>query len=156
MSLPIPDFDHLPLGSVADRIRALDLDQLDELIAHEHAHGDRLPVLEIMRSRREQLEQGAEPSSGGQDVHPETSSTSHGSPSTRRRPPSRGRPTATACARSPGAADRPPDEADRTGPPRPCAEGQSPRRIRQASVTSSVSRGTSTSSSRTITSGACS
>ncbi|MEJ2868598.1 hypothetical protein WCD74_12560 [Actinomycetospora sp. OC33-EN08] len=80
MSLPIPDFDHLPLGSVADRIRALDLDQLDQLIAHEQSMGNRLPVLEVMRARREQLEQGAEPSSGGQDVHPETGGTSHGSP----------------------------------------------------------------------------
>ena len=81
MTLPIPEFDHLPLGSVADRIRALDADQLDQLIAHEQAQGNRLPVLEIMRSRREQLADGAVPSGGAQDgLRPETGATSHGSP----------------------------------------------------------------------------
>lgn len=81
MTLPIPDFDHLPLGSVADRIRALDEDQLDELISYERAHGDRLPVLEVMRSRRRQLDDGATPSPGSQDgPHPETGQSPHRSP----------------------------------------------------------------------------
>ena len=81
MTLPIPDFDHLPLGSVADRIRALDPDQLEQLIAHEEGQGNRLPVLEVMRSRRRQLADGATPSQGAQDdARPETGATSHGSP----------------------------------------------------------------------------
>ena len=58
---PIPDFDHLPLPAVSHRIRALDLAQLDELMEHEQAHGNRLPVLEVMRSRRRELEEGATP-----------------------------------------------------------------------------------------------
>ena len=78
---PIPDFDHLPLPAVSHRIRALDLAQLDELMEHEQAHGNRLPVLEVMRSRRRELEEGATPSGGDQgDVHPETGATAHGSP----------------------------------------------------------------------------
>lgn len=81
MTLPIPGFDHLPLGSVADRIRALDEDQLQELIDHEEGQGNRLPVLEVLRSRREQLRDGARPSDGAQDdLHPETGRTEHGSP----------------------------------------------------------------------------
>lgn len=81
VTLPIPDFDHLPLGSVADRIRALDPDQLDQLIAHEQAQGNRLPVLEVMRSRRQQLTEGATPSEGAQDdLHPETGGSEHSSP----------------------------------------------------------------------------
>lgn len=81
MTLPIPNFDHLPLGSVADRIRALDENQLDQLISHEQAQGNRLPVLEVMRSRRGQLIEGATPSDGAQDdVHPETGARAHGSP----------------------------------------------------------------------------
>ncbi|NMO93311.1 hypothetical protein [Actinomycetospora sp. TBRC 11914] len=78
---PIPDFDHLPLPAVAQRIRSLDLAGLDELIEHEQAHGDRLPVLEVLRTRRQELEDGATPSGGDQDdVHPETGGTAHGSP----------------------------------------------------------------------------
>lgn len=78
---PIPDFDHLPLAAVAQRIRALDLDQLDALTEHEQAHGDRLPVLEVLRSRRRELENGATPTGGDQDDrHPETGATAHGSP----------------------------------------------------------------------------
>src|SRR6478735_7478644 len=73
---PIPDFDHLPLPAVSHRIRALDLAQLDELMEHEQAHGNRLPVLEVMRSRRRELEEGATRSGGDQgDVHPETGAT---------------------------------------------------------------------------------
>jgi hypothetical protein len=97
---PIPDFDHLPLPAVSHRIRALDLAQLDELMEHEQAHGNRLPVLEVMRSRRRELEDGATPSDGDQgDVHPETGAPRTARRSTRPRPPSRGRRTATACAR---------------------------------------------------------
>ncbi|HEY2220771.1 hypothetical protein [Actinomycetospora sp.] len=83
MTLPIPGFDHLPLGSVADRIRALDEDQLEQLIEHEQGQANRLPVLEVMRSRRQQLRDGATPSSGPQDgLRPETGHTEHGSPVT--------------------------------------------------------------------------
>jgi hypothetical protein len=78
---PIPDFDHLPLPAVTHRIRALDLTQLDELMEHEQTHGNRLPVLEVMRSRRRELEDGATPSGGDQSgVRPETGATAHGSP----------------------------------------------------------------------------
>jgi hypothetical protein len=60
--LPLPDFDHLPLGNLAERIRPLDRTQLQALLDHEQAHGDRLPVLEVLRHRAEALDAGAEPS----------------------------------------------------------------------------------------------
>src|SRR3954451_5340210 len=63
-ALPIPDYDHLPAGSLEHRIRSLDLASLDQLIAYEEAQGARLPVLTPMRARREQLASGAEPSGG--------------------------------------------------------------------------------------------
>jgi hypothetical protein len=62
--LPIPDYDHLPEGSLQSRIRSLSADQLHDLLDYEQTHGDRLPVLELMRRRLEALEAGADPSAG--------------------------------------------------------------------------------------------
>ena len=62
--LPLPDYDHLPLGSLAHRIRTLDADALSRLLEYEAAHGDRRPVTEVMRTRLDELRAGAEPSGG--------------------------------------------------------------------------------------------
>jgi hypothetical protein len=62
--LPLPDYDHLPLASLIQRIRSLDVDQLNVLDAYERAHGNRLPVTEAFRARLAELEAGAEPSGG--------------------------------------------------------------------------------------------
>jgi hypothetical protein len=62
--LPLPDFDHLPAGSLEHRIRTLDLPGLEQLIAYEEAHAARLLVLNVMNRRREELLAGAEPSGG--------------------------------------------------------------------------------------------
>ncbi|NHC45692.1 hypothetical protein [Motilibacter aurantiacus] len=62
--LPLPDYDHLPAGALEHRIRTLDLAALEQLIAYEEAHAARLPVLNGMRHRLEQLQAGAEPSGG--------------------------------------------------------------------------------------------
>lgn len=62
--LPIPDFDELPLTSVQHQIRALERDDVHTLLEHEHAHGNRTPVLELLRTRLDQLAQGAETSGG--------------------------------------------------------------------------------------------
>ena len=62
--LPVPDYDHLPAGSLQGRIRSLSADDLRRLLDHEQAHGARLPVLELLRHRLESVEAGAEPSSG--------------------------------------------------------------------------------------------
>jgi hypothetical protein len=63
--LPVPDYDHLPLGSVAHRIRALDVAELEVLLDHERAHGNRLPVMEVLTHRLESLRTGADEPSGG-------------------------------------------------------------------------------------------
>jgi hypothetical protein len=62
--LPLPDYDHLPLNSLILRARTLDQDQLDAVLAYERAHGDRLPVVQALEQRREDLKAGAEPSGG--------------------------------------------------------------------------------------------
>jgi hypothetical protein len=63
-SLPIPDYDHLPSGSLFHRIRTLDEEQLQQLVAYENAHAARLPVLQALTVRSEQLLAGAQPSGG--------------------------------------------------------------------------------------------
>lgn len=59
--LAIPDFDHVPSGALRERIVALDRTQLQALLDHERAHGDRLPVVEVLRHRIEAVDGGAEP-----------------------------------------------------------------------------------------------
>ncbi|CAA9360167.1 MAG: hypothetical protein AVDCRST_MAG36-2567 [uncultured Nocardioidaceae bacterium] len=62
--LPLPDFDHLPLGSLEGRIRSLDADGLTALLDYERAHGNRLPVTLVLERRLEQVRGGAELSGG--------------------------------------------------------------------------------------------
>jgi hypothetical protein len=62
--LPIPDFDHLPLGDLSSRIRSLDVEAVSTLIDFELTHGHRVPVLQVLGTRREELAGGATPSSG--------------------------------------------------------------------------------------------
>ena len=62
--LPLPDYDHLPLGSLEGRIRSLDADGLSTLLDYERAHGNRLPVTLLLERRLEAVKGGAELSSG--------------------------------------------------------------------------------------------
>jgi len=77
--LPLPDWNDIPLGTLAERIRPLDEDALTTLLAYEEAHGDRLPITTIVRSRLEQLRGGAEPAGTVAEELPETSQSSSGS-----------------------------------------------------------------------------
>ncbi|MER5297790.1 MULTISPECIES: hypothetical protein [Streptomyces] len=63
-SLPLPDYDHLPIGGLESRVRSLSAEEVEELIAYERTHADRLPVTELLTARLEQLHAGAEPTSG--------------------------------------------------------------------------------------------
>ncbi|KUP97471.1 hypothetical protein [Thermobifida cellulosilytica] len=69
--LMIPDYEYLPLGTLQHRIRALDQEQMRQLIAYEEAHARRTPVLELMYQRLRSLQEGAQPSSGDQTAAPE-------------------------------------------------------------------------------------
>jgi len=62
--LPLPDYDHLPIGSLEGRIRSLDADGLEALLEYERAHGDRLPVTQLLENRLSAVRGGAEPTSG--------------------------------------------------------------------------------------------
>jgi hypothetical protein len=63
--LPIPDYDHLPQGSLAHRIRSLPAPELRRLLDHEQEHGNRLAVVQLLTRRLHAVESGqATPSPG--------------------------------------------------------------------------------------------
>ncbi|WP_019813638.1 hypothetical protein [Saccharomonospora saliphila] len=79
-ALPLPDYDELPITTLQHQIRALSADDIERLIDHEERHGNRTPVLELLRTRRQQLAEGAEPSGGDQwDGTGKPADTRHGS-----------------------------------------------------------------------------
>lgn len=107
--LPLPDYDHLPLGSIEPRIRSLDADGVAALLAYERAHADRVPVVTVLESRLEALRSGDATPTGG-DPMAEAPEIQHapqpGSPASPQtqgppvNPPSHGDPTNPAQPRS--------------------------------------------------------
>lgn len=77
--LPLPDYDHLPVGVLGSKITGLDGTGLQRLLDYERAHGNRLPVVQVLENRLEALRQGAEPSGAVPSASPEVSETSAGS-----------------------------------------------------------------------------
>ena len=62
--LPLPDYDHLSIGSLEGRIRSLDVDGLQALLGYEQEHGNRLSVVQILQTRLDAVRGGAELSEG--------------------------------------------------------------------------------------------
>ena len=62
--LPLPDYDHLPVGSLTSRIRTLDAEDLQTLLSYEKAHANRVQVVSAMDHRLTDLKAGAQPSGG--------------------------------------------------------------------------------------------
>lgn len=60
--LPLPDYDHLPVATLPTRITGLEAADLDRLVQYERAHGNRLPVLQVLDRRLQDLKGGATPS----------------------------------------------------------------------------------------------
>jgi hypothetical protein len=63
-SLPLPDYDHLPVGSLISRVRTLDADGLQTLLSYEQSHANRVQVVQAMNHRLGDLKAGAQPSGG--------------------------------------------------------------------------------------------
>jgi len=109
-ALPLPDYDHLPLAGLQHRVRSLDQDGVSRLLEYERAHGDRLPVVEVLQARLDGLREGAEPSGGSPDAAapeaaPPAAAGSPVSPATegpKINPPSHGDPTNPAQPRPTG------------------------------------------------------
>jgi hypothetical protein len=49
--LPLPDYDHMTLGSLRGRLRSLTVEQLVQVRTYEKAHADRLPVVTMLDNR---------------------------------------------------------------------------------------------------------
>jgi hypothetical protein len=75
-TLPLPDYDQLPLGGLTSRIRTLDAAGVQTLIEYEESHGNRLPVMELLRTRLTSLREGAQPS-GGDPAAPAVDDPTH-------------------------------------------------------------------------------
>lgn len=83
-ALPLPDYDELPVAKLKHQIRALSAEDIRTLIEHEQAHANRTPVLVLLRTRQQELAEGAEPSGGDQwDGSGKPADTPHGSPVSR-------------------------------------------------------------------------
>jgi hypothetical protein len=65
--LPLPDYDHMTLGSLRGRLRSLTVEQLVQVRDYEKAHADRLPVVTLLDNRIAKLatDESATPSEGG-------------------------------------------------------------------------------------------
>lgn len=97
--LPLPDYDHIPLGTLPTRITGLDEGGLRALLDYEESHGNRLPVKLVLQQRLEAVQGGAEVAEGAATSLPEMGSTAGGSPVSPAtsgppiNPPSQGDPT---------------------------------------------------------------
>jgi hypothetical protein len=78
--LPLPDYDHIPLGTLPSRIHGLDAAGVSQLLDFERSHGDRLPVVQVLEQRLEALRSGEEPSGAAQPDTPEVMEGHAGSP----------------------------------------------------------------------------
>jgi hypothetical protein len=109
--LPLPDYDHMTLGSLRGRLRSLTVDQLVQLRDYEKAHADRLPVVTMLDNRIAKLatEAGPSPSgvpserpAAGQHQTPAGSAVQPATGGPAQNPPSHGDPTNPAQPRSGG------------------------------------------------------
>jgi hypothetical protein len=66
--LPLPDYDHMTLGSLRGRLRSLTVEQLVQVRDYEKAHANRLPVVTLLDNRIAKLatDAAATPSPGGE------------------------------------------------------------------------------------------
>ena len=107
--LPLPDYDHLPVGSLEARVRSLDADGVAALLTYERAHGDRLPVVQVLERRLEALREGAQPTGG--DPAADTPEVQHA--------PQAGGPLGDAATQTQGPPVNPPSQGVPTNPAQP-------------------------------------
>lgn len=65
--LALADFDQLADGTIRHRIRSLSAPEVRQLLEYERAHSNRMPVIEVLTSRLDQLAAGSTPSEGGEE-----------------------------------------------------------------------------------------
>lgn len=102
--LPLPDYDHLPVGTLPSRISGLAEADVAQLVAYEKAHGNRLPILQVLERRLQDLQSGTEPSGPQNPSTPEVNT---------------GEPATPQTSRVPGPPMNPPSQGDPTNPAQP-------------------------------------
>lgn len=102
--LPLPDYDHLPAGTLPSRISGLNETDLEQVLAYERSHANRLPVIQILEHRLAALQHGAEPSGTAHPSTPEMTQAQQG-------------PTVTPATSGPPI--NPPSQGDPTNPAQP-------------------------------------
>ena len=108
--LPLPDYDHMTLGSLRGRMRSLDLPQLVQVRDYEKAHADRLPIVTMLDNRIAKL--AADP----------TAPLSGSAPADAAGAPDRPRPAGGGSRVQPattGPKQNPPSQGDPTNPSQP-------------------------------------
>lgn len=111
-SLPLRDYDHLPLASLAQRIRPLTGDEITELLGYERAHANRPAALQIFEHRLAELSAGAAPTQGRQQSGPDRPPPPDGG--SKARPQTAGPPVSPPPHGTPAQPAKP--KADRAGP----------------------------------------
>jgi hypothetical protein len=112
--LPLPDYDHMTLGSLRGRMRSLTVEQLVQIRDYEKAHADRLPVVTMLDNRIAKL---ATDASGEQP-----SGTAPDSPTPEQRTAAAGAGSVVTPATS-GPAMNPPSQGVPTNPAQPRSTG---------------------------------
>jgi hypothetical protein len=106
--LPLPDYDHMTLGSLRGRMRSLDLPQLIAIRDYEKAHADRLPIVTMLDNRIAKLATDpTAPLSGGSPTAPDAAQPT---------PSPGGSPVSPATS---GPPMNPPSQGDPTNPAQP-------------------------------------
>ena len=92
--LPLPEFDHMTLGSLRGRLRRLDGVSLVQLLDYEQAHAARLPIISMLQNRlRRVIEDGEPPAPHRRRRPPTCRPRRRRWPSRRRRPPPQNPPS---------------------------------------------------------------
>jgi hypothetical protein len=62
--LPLPDYDNLPTEAIGTRARTLDRQGVQTLLDYEQDHAGRPAVVQLLTTRLDELDDGAQPSGG--------------------------------------------------------------------------------------------
>jgi hypothetical protein len=68
--LPLPEFDHMTLGSLRGRLRRLDGVSLVQLLDYEQAHAARLPIISMLQNRLRRVIEDGEPTGAAPQATP--------------------------------------------------------------------------------------
>jgi hypothetical protein len=78
-TLPLRDYDHLPLASLRQRIRSLTDQEIRQLLRYEEEHANRPVAVQALRTRLAELASGQSPTDGSEQIGPDWPKSPSGS-----------------------------------------------------------------------------